>query len=80
MTILTITSQVFYLNCVRILCKAGANPNCYSRSNLTPLHVLMFTASETISLNREEEKAGAFSFLKQLLIILLQHGLNPNVR
>ncbi|MCL4137445.1 UNVERIFIED_CONTAM: hypothetical protein GTU68_038601, partial [Idotea baltica] len=76
----THTMKVFYLNCVRILCKHGANPNCSSRSNLTPLHVLMFTASETISLNREEEKSGAFSFLKQLLIILLQHGLNPNVR
>ncbi|KAL7637636.1 UNVERIFIED_CONTAM: hypothetical protein RMT77_012365 [Armadillidium vulgare] len=72
--------KVFYLNCVRILCKHGANPNCSSRSNLTPLHVLMFTASETISLIREEEKAEAFSFIKQLLIILLQHGLDPNVR
>ncbi|KAK3851936.1 hypothetical protein Pcinc_041448 [Petrolisthes cinctipes] len=31
--------KVFYLNCVRLLCKHGANPNCWSRSNLTPLHV-----------------------------------------
>ncbi|XP_071549195.1 uncharacterized protein [Panulirus ornatus] len=76
----THTMKIFYLNCVRILCKHGANPNCSSRSNLTPLHVLMFTASENISLSREEEKAGAFTFIRQLLIILLQHGLDPNVR
>lgn len=53
----THTMKVCYLNCVRILCKYGANPNCSSRSNLTPLHVLIFTASENISLAREEEKA-----------------------
>ena len=49
--------QVFYLNCVRLLCKHGAHTNCSSRSNLTPLHVLVFTASENIALNREEEKS-----------------------
>ena len=48
--------QVCYLNCVRILCKYGANPNCSSKSNLTPLHVLVFTGTENISLAREEEK------------------------
>ena len=30
----THTMKVCYLNCVRILCKYGANPNCTSRSNL----------------------------------------------
>ncbi|XP_018013146.1 serine/threonine-protein phosphatase 6 regulatory ankyrin repeat subunit C isoform X2 [Hyalella azteca] len=76
----THTMKIFYLNCVRILCKNGANPNCSSRSNLTPLHVLMFTASENIALSREDMKAGAFSFIQQLLVIMLQHGLDPNVR
>lgn len=76
----THTMKVFYLNCVRILCKNGANPNCSSRSNLTPLHVLMFTASENIALSREDMKAGAFTFIRQLLVIMLQHGLDPNVK
>lgn len=73
-------SQVCYLNCVRILCKHGANPNCSSRSNLTPLHVLVFTASENIALNREEEKAQNFEFIRSLLVLLLQYGLDPIVR
>jgi len=77
---LTHTMKVFYLNCVRLLCKYGANPNCSSRSNLTPLHVLVFTASEYITLNREVEKANGLTFIRQLLVILLQHGLDPNVR
>ncbi|XP_034238758.1 ankyrin-1 [Thrips palmi] len=72
--------KVCYLNCVRILCKHGASPNCSSRSNLTPLHVLMFTASESIALSRQDEKAQNFEFIRSLLIILLQHGLDPNVR
>lgn len=76
----THTMKVFYLNCVRLLCRHGANPNCSSRSNLTPLHVLMFTASENTALSREAEKAAAFAFIRQLLVILLQHGLDPNVR
>ena len=72
--------QVCYLNCVRILCKYGANPNCSSKSNLTPLHVLVFTGTENISLAREEEKREAFEFIRNLLTLLLQHGLDPNVR
>ncbi|KAH8021875.1 hypothetical protein HPB51_018724 [Rhipicephalus microplus] len=48
--------KVFYLNSVRLLCRYGANPNCKSRSNLTPMHVLVFTASEYITLNREDDK------------------------
>lgn len=76
---LTHTMKVFYLNCVRLLCKHGANPNCSSRSTLTPLHVLVFTASEYITLSREE-KIQAFAFIQQLLVVLLQHGLDPNVR
>lgn len=76
----THTMKVFYLSCVRLLCRHGANPNCSSRSNLTPLHVLMFTASENTALSREAEKAAAFTFIRQLLVILLQHGLDPNVR
>lgn len=72
------TKKVFYLNSVRLLCRHGANPNCRSRSNLTPLHVLVFTASEYITLNREGDKENAFNFIGQLLTILLQHGLDPN--
>lgn len=72
--------KVCYLNCVRILCKFGANPNCSSKSNLTPLHVLMFTGTENISLARVEEKTEAFEFIRNLLTLLLQHGLDPNVR
>ncbi|KAK6620571.1 hypothetical protein RUM43_010863 [Polyplax serrata] len=75
----THSMKVCYLNCVRILCKHGANPNCSSRSNLTPLHVLVFTASENIPLSREEEKALNFEFIRNLLILLLQYGLDPNV-
>ncbi|KAG1665533.1 Ankyrin-3 [Nymphon striatum] len=77
---LTHTKKVFFLNCVRLLCKYGANPNCHSRSNLTPLHVLVFTASELITINGEDEKRDAFSFITQLFVTLLQHGLDPNVR
>ena len=76
----THTMKVCFLNCVRILCRYGANPNCSSRSNLTPLHVLNFTATENISLTREEDKAAGFDFVRKLLTLLLQHGLDPNVR
>ncbi|KAK2727698.1 hypothetical protein QYM36_008253 [Artemia franciscana] len=74
------TTKVFYLNCVRLLCKHGANTNRSSRTNLTPLHVLVFTACENIASNREEEKKQAFAFIRQLLIVLLQHGLEVNVK
>lgn len=74
------TKKVFYLNSVRLLCRHGANPNCRSRSNLTPMHVLVFTASEYITLNREGDKRSAFAFIRQLLTVLLQHGLDPNAR
>ena len=76
----THTMKVCYLNCVRILLKYGANPNCSSRSNLTPLHVLNFTATENISLTRDEDKAQGFEFVGKLLNLLLHHGLDPNVR
>ena len=72
--------KVCYLNCVRILCKYGANPNCSNRSDLTPLHVLVFMASENIALNKENEKQQGFEFVRNLLTLLLQHGLDPNVR
>lgn len=72
-------NQVCYLNCIRILLKHGANPNCSYRSNLTPLHVLVFTVSENITLNCDVQKKQNFEFIKNLLILLLTHGLDPNV-
>lgn len=74
------TKKVFYLNSVRLLCRHGAKPNCKTRSNLTPMHVLVFTAGEYITLNREGDKRSAFAFIRQLLTVLLQHGLDPNAR
>ncbi|XP_075233937.1 uncharacterized protein LOC142331757 [Lycorma delicatula] len=74
----THTMKVCYLNCVRILLKHGANPNCFSRSNLTPLHVLVFSASETLSLARAPEQN--MEFIRSLLVLLLQHGLDTNIR
>lgn len=77
--LLTHSKKVSYLNCVRILCKYGANPNCsYYRNTLTPLHVLVFSASEYITLTNSD-KQEAFDFIRQVLIVLLQHKLNPNV-
>ncbi|CAB3384699.1 Hypothetical predicted protein [Cloeon dipterum] len=73
--------KVCYLNCVRLLLMNGANPNCTSRSNLTPMHVLVFTAGESMMINREGEmKALHFDFVRRLLTLLLQHGMEPNVR
>ena len=75
--IIMILLQVCYLNCVRILLKHGANPNCSSRSNLTPLHVLIFSASETMTLGRDLERN--MEFIRSLLVLLLQHGLETNI-
>lgn len=73
------SKKVSYLNCVRILCKFGANPNCsYYRNTLTPLHVLVFSASEYMSLTNCDKPA-AFAFIRQVLTVLLQHKLDPNV-
>lgn len=73
--------QVFYLNCIRILLQHGANPNCSYRSNLTPLHVLIFTVSEnfTVSVNCDIQKRANFDFIKNILLLLLQHGLDCNL-
>lgn len=70
--------QVFYLNCIRILLQHGANPNCSYRSNLTPLHVLIFTVSENFTLNCDIQKRANFDFIKNILLLLLQHGLDCN--
>lgn len=67
-----------YLNCIRILLQHGANPNCSYRSNLTPLHVLIFTVSENLTLNCETQKQNNFDFIKNILLLLLQHGLDCN--
>ncbi|KAG5882329.1 hypothetical protein JTB14_037614 [Gonioctena quinquepunctata] len=76
----THSMKVCYLNCIRILLKNGANPNCSYRANLTPLHVLVFTVSENITLNCDIQKELNFEFIKNLLILLLTHGLDPNER
>lgn len=68
------------MNCIRILLKYGANPNCSYRANLTPLHVLVFTVSENITLSCAMQKKLNFDFIRNLLILLLTHGLDPNVR
>lgn len=70
--------QVCYLNCVKILLKHGANPNCSTRSNLTPLHVLVFSASEAVALGRDCDLS--MEFIRSLLVLLLQHGLDTNIR
>lgn len=56
----------------------GANPNCSYRSNLTPLHVLVFTVSENFTLNCDVQKRINFDFIKNILVLLLQHGLDCN--
>lgn len=67
-----------YLNCIRILLQHGANPNCSYRANLTPLHVLVFTVSENFTLNCDTQKRNNFDFIKDILLLLLQHGLDCN--
>jgi hypothetical protein len=66
------------LNCIRILLQHGANPNCSLHSNLTPLHVLIFTVSEnfTVSVNCDNQKRANFDFIKNILLLLLSHGLD----
>lgn len=76
----THSMKVCYLNCIRILLKHGANPNCSNQCNLTPLHVLVFTVSENITINCDTQKKLNFEFIKNLLILLLTHGLDLNVR
>ncbi|CAH1108838.1 unnamed protein product [Psylliodes chrysocephalus] len=76
----THSMKVCYLNCIKILLKHGANSNCSYRVNLTPLHVLVFTVSENITLNCSVQKRINFEFIKNLLILLLNHELDPNVR
>lgn len=71
--------QIFYLNCIRILLQQGANPNCSYRLNLTPLHVLIFTISENFTLNCDTQKRTNFEFIKNILLLLLQCGLNCNL-
>lgn len=66
------------MNCIRILLQYGANPNCSYRSNLTPLHVLVFTVSENFTLNCDAQKRTNFDFIKNILLLLLQHGLDCN--
>lgn len=68
-----------YVNCIRILLQHGANPNCSYRSNLTPLHVLIFTVSENFTLNCDAQKRQNFEFIKDILLLLLQHGLDCNL-
>lgn len=79
--LLSHSKRVSYLNCVRLLCQFGANPNCsYYRNTLTPLHVLVFSASEYMSLNSVgPDKSQHFVFIRQVLKVLLQHKLDPNV-
>ncbi|XP_055912419.1 ankyrin-1 [Eupeodes corollae] len=74
----THSMKVCYLNCLRILLQHGANPNCSYRSNLTPLHVLVFTVSENFTLNCDVQKRTNFDFIKNILLLLLQHGLDCN--
>lgn len=75
----THSMKVCYLNCIRILLQNGANPNCSYRSNLTPLHVLIFTVSENFTLNCDTQKRANFDFIKNILILLLQYGLDCNI-
>jgi len=58
-----------------MLLQHGANPNCSYRANLKPLHVLVFTVSENFTLNCDAQKRTNFDFIKNILLMLLQHGL-----
>ena len=43
-------------------------------------YLFTFSATENISLTRDEDKAKGFEFVRKLLILLLNHNLDPNVR
>lgn len=76
--ILSLFSQVCFLNCIRLLLQHGANPNC-SHHNLTPLHVLMFTVNECLTTSScDVQKQNNFEFIKNILLLLLQHGFDCN--
>lgn len=45
---------------------------------MTPLHVLIFTVSENFTLNCDIQKRANFDFIKNILLLLLQHGLDCN--
>lgn len=74
----THSMKVCFVNCIRILLLHGANPNCSYRCKLTPLHVLIFTVSENFTLNCDVQKRQNFEFIKDILLLLLQHGLDCN--
>lgn len=56
----------------------GANPNCSYHHNLTPLQVLVFTVSENFTLSCDTLRRTNFDFIKNILLLLLQHGLDCN--
>lgn len=70
--------QVCFVNCIRILLQHGANPNCSYHHNLTPLQVLVFTVSENFTLSSDTLRQTNFDFIKNILLLLLQHGLDCN--
>lgn len=71
------TMKVCYLNCIKILLQHGANPNEQYRT-LTPLHILIFTVSENFTLICDLQKRANFDFIKNILSLLLHHGLDVN--
>uniref|UniRef100_A0A1B0AIC6 SOCS box domain-containing protein n=1 Tax=Glossina pallidipes TaxID=7398 RepID=A0A1B0AIC6_GLOPL len=74
----THSMKVCFVNCIRILLQHGANPNCSYHQNLTPLHVLVFTVSENFLLTCDTLKRTNYDFIKNILYLLLQHGLDCN--
>lgn len=43
------------------------------------MHVLIFTVSENFTLNCDIQKRSNFDFIKNILVLLLQHGLDCNI-
>ncbi|XP_005188437.1 ankyrin-2 [Musca domestica] len=74
----THSMKVCFVNCIRILLQHGANPNCSYHHNLTPLQVLVFTVSENFTLSSDTLRQTNFDFIKNILLLLLQHGLDCN--